>query len=316
MSLRPTVRTGLQFLTVTVVALYVLVFGLVPTTGPSRSTINSAVAADSIPLPSATVSLPVAFSAVEVEKFDRPKSRPTPKPIVAPIQITATKPTTYTVVAGDNLSKIAERFGTSVAALVCLNKQIKNPNLIYAGWQLSLVGDTMCAAPAAPVAAAQPVVSRSEVHQETKAAPAKAATSVKPAPKVVKTQASVNPAPIASSSRASIAINYARAQLGKPYVWGAAGPNAFDCSGLTMAAWRAAGVSLGHFTGSQYSAGTHVSYAQLQPGDLVFFYSGHSHVGLYIGNGQMIDAPNSHSVVKIEPLAGYWASVFSGAVRL
>ncbi len=111
---------------------------------------------------------------------------------------------------------------------------------------------------------------------------------------------SAPPAPAPSGGVGAV-IAFARAQLGEPYVWGAAGPNAWDCSGLTMMAWRQAGVSLGHYTGSQWNQTSRVPLSQLQPGDLVFYgSSGPSshHVGLYIGNGQMIHAPNPSTVVK------------------
>src|SRR5205085_746726 len=114
---------------------------------------------------------------------------------------------------------------------------------------------------------------------------------------------SFGPAPPARSG-ASAAIAEARRQLGKPYVWGAAGPNSFDCSGLTMWAWRAGGVSLPHYTGAQYSATTHVPLSAIQPGDLIF-YNGMEHVALYIGNGQIINAPHTGDVVRIDSLY-YW----------
>jgi cell wall-associated NlpC family hydrolase len=106
-----------------------------------------------------------------------------------------------------------------------------------------------------------------------------------------------------TSTKAAKAIAFARAQLGKPYVWGATGPNSYDCSGLTQASWAAAGVSIPRVASAQYSYGTKVSSSDLQPGDLVFFYSGISHVGLYIGNGQMIHAPHTGSVVQIAPIS-------------
>ncbi|WP_282694421.1 C40 family peptidase [Streptomyces sp. CC208A] len=117
----------------------------------------------------------------------------------------------------------------------------------------------------------------------------------------------------APTSRASAAISFARAQLGKPYVWGATGPSAYDCSGLTQAAWRAAGVSLPRTTYTQINAGRRVSRAELAPGDLVFFYSGISHVGLYIGGGQMIHAPRPGAPVRIAPID---EMPFAGATRV
>jgi cell wall-associated NlpC family hydrolase len=104
------------------------------------------------------------------------------------------------------------------------------------------------------------------------------------------------------TTKADKAIAFARAQLGKPYVYGATGPNSYDCSGLTQAAWAAAGVSIPRTTYAQVDFGTRVSASQLHPGDLVFFYSGVSHVGLYIGGGEMIHAPHTGSTVKIAPI--------------
>lgn len=106
------------------------------------------------------------------------------------------------------------------------------------------------------------------------------------------------------------AIAFARAQIGEPYVWGAAGPNSWDCSGLTMAAWRAGGRSLPHYSVAQYSASTPISYNQLRPGDLAFWGSSSSpssiyHVALYIGNGRMIHAPRTGRDVTEESLF-YW----------
>ncbi|WP_329282105.1 C40 family peptidase [Streptomyces sp. NBC_00691] len=117
----------------------------------------------------------------------------------------------------------------------------------------------------------------------------------------------------APNGRAAEAVSFARAQLGKPYVWGATGPSAYDCSGLTQAAWRAAGVSLPRTTYTQINAGTRVSRSQLAPGDLVFFYSGISHVGLYIGGGQMIHAPRPGAPVRVAPID---EMPFAGAARV
>ncbi len=105
-----------------------------------------------------------------------------------------------------------------------------------------------------------------------------------------------------ASARAQIAIAFAMAQLGKPYQYGAAGPNSYDCSGLTMASWAQAGVNLSHYAPDQQYAGTQVSISQLVPGDLVFYYSLPSHVAMYIGHGLVIHAPHTGSVVQIVPL--------------
>jgi cell wall-associated NlpC family hydrolase len=104
---------------------------------------------------------------------------------------------------------------------------------------------------------------------------------------------------VAGSGAASAAVNAALAQRGKPYVWAAAGPGSFDCSGLVQYAYKAAGVSLPHSSRSQASMGRAVSRGELQPGDLIAFYSPVSHIGIYIGNGQMVHAPTSGDVVKV-----------------
>ena len=122
----------------------------------------------------------------------------------------------------------------------------------------------------------------------------------------------VRTAPVAASGRASAAVAYAMAQVGKAYVYGAAGPSAFDCSGLTMMAWAQAGVSLPHSSSAQYSSGPHVAESDLQPGDLVFYYSPISHVGMYIGNGMIVNAENPGSGIRVTSLH---AMPYVGAVR-
>lgn len=117
----------------------------------------------------------------------------------------------------------------------------------------------------------------------------------------------------APNARAAQAVAYARQKLGSPYVWGATGPDAFDCSGLVLAAYRSAGVSLPRTTYAQIDAGRRVSRSELLPGDLVFFYSGISHVGLYIGNGEMIHAPNPSAPVRVAPVD---QMPFAGATRV
>ena len=109
------------------------------------------------------------------------------------------------------------------------------------------------------------------------------------------------------------ALQFALSRRGDPYVWGAAGPGSFDCSGLVLWAYAQVGISLPHFTGDQWNMGVHVARADLQPGDLVFFYPDIGHVGLYIGNGLMVDAPNFGEVVQVEPVM--W-DVYVGAVRI
>lgn len=104
------------------------------------------------------------------------------------------------------------------------------------------------------------------------------------------------------SGRAGAAVAAAASKLGKPYVYGATGPNSFDCSGLTGWAWKQAGVSLPRTSQSQAGAGRSVPVSQIQPGDLVIYYSGMSHVGIYAGGGQIIHAPKPGANVRYAPL--------------
>ncbi|GAA5151435.1 C40 family peptidase [Nocardioides marinquilinus] len=110
------------------------------------------------------------------------------------------------------------------------------------------------------------------------------------------------PSDVPASGRAAAAVQYAMAQVGDAYVYGAAGPSAFDCSGLTMMAWAQAGIGLPHSSAAQYGTGTRVSTSDLQPGDLVFYYSPISHVGMYIGNGMIVHAANPGAGVKVSPM--------------
>jgi cell wall-associated NlpC family hydrolase len=123
----------------------------------------------------------------------------------------------------------------------------------------------------------------------------------------------------ASATQGDIAANWALSQIGKPYQWGAAGPDTYDCSGLTMEAWAQAGVALLHYTGYQWEEGPHVSLDDLEPGDLLFYATDNSdpatihHVGIYIGNGEMVDAPYTGAFVRIDSI--YQPGIPIGAVR-
>jgi len=107
---------------------------------------------------------------------------------------------------------------------------------------------------------------------------------------------------VASSQAAQIAVSTALAQRGKPYVWAAAGPGSFDCSGLILYAYRAAGIGLPHSSSMQAQMGRAVSRADLQPGDLVAYYSPVSHIAMYVGNGLVVHAPTPGDVVKVAPI--------------
>ena len=109
------------------------------------------------------------------------------------------------------------------------------------------------------------------------------------------------------------ALQAALTRRGDPYVWGAAGPSQFDCSGLVVWAFGQEGIALPHYTGDLWNSGVHVARADLEPGDLVFFFPDISHVGIYVGNGLMVDAPDFGQDVQIQPI--YW-SAYVGAVRI
>ena len=137
--------------------------------------------------------------------------------------------------------------------------------------------------------------------------PTKTGTGVSPAA----TQQAAPAAP--NGSKAEAVIAYAEAQIGKAYVWGGTGPNGYDCSGLVMMAYASVGISLPRTSQAQYGVGTPVSLSQLQPGDLVFYYSGISHVGLYIGNGKIVHASNPRTGILI---ASVTTAPFMGGRRI
>ncbi|WP_306369683.1 bifunctional lytic transglycosylase/C40 family peptidase [Nocardiopsis sp. CC223A] len=124
-----------------------------------------------------------------------------------------------------------------------------------------------------------------------------------------------------SGEAGSVAAAWALQQVGKPYLWGGTGPGAFDCSGLVMRAWEAAGVALPRVTTDQVNTGTRVGLGDLRPGDLLFYDTGApggspSHVTMYVGGGQMVNSPRSGQVIRVEPVDGpYYSSVFVAAVR-
>jgi peptidoglycan DL-endopeptidase CwlO len=118
-----------------------------------------------------------------------------------------------------------------------------------------------------------------------------------------------------TSTQAGKAVAFAYAQLGKPYQWGATGPGSFDCSGLTQAAWAAAGVSIPRTTYEQWAALPHIATSAIQAGDLLY-YDGEGHVAMYVGGGYIIDAPQTGMDVQKLPMnTGWYASTFDGAVR-
>jgi peptidoglycan DL-endopeptidase CwlO len=158
--------------------------------------------------------------------------------------------------------------------------------------------------------AAQAAASRAAV---SRAATARAATAAAAANRaLVKTVAL--PQSRGGSSVAQRAVAAAMTRLGDRYVFGATGPSRFDCSGLVQWAYRQAGIGTTHYTGTLYNDYRHIPESQLKPGDLVFFYRDHHHVGIYIGNGLMINAPHTGDVVRIASISAH--GYYSGAVRV
>jgi cell wall-associated NlpC family hydrolase len=149
----------------------------------------------------------------------------------------------------------------------------------------------------------QALLAAQAAAQAASRAQARAALAKIVAPAAAGPSGSTAPVPNASGA-AKIALQAAYSQMGKPYQYGAAGPNSYDCSGLVMWAYAQAGIALPHSAAAQYGYGTHVSESQFQPGDLVFYDEGYGigHVGIYVGGGEMIDANHTGGWVGVRPL--------------
>jgi cell wall-associated NlpC family hydrolase len=141
-------------------------------------------------------------------------------------------------------------------------------------------------------------IEAAERRAAARRAAARAAAAAAAAANIGATAEDVGAAP-ASNPRAQTAVDAALSQVGKPYQWGAAGPDSYDCSGLTMWAWGQAGISLPHNSGAQYETTARVPQSDWEPGDLLFFGSPIHHVGMYIGNGKMVEAPYSGQQVRV-----------------
>ncbi|MES4907057.1 MULTISPECIES: NlpC/P60 family protein [unclassified Streptomyces] len=218
-------------------------------------------------------------------------------------------PTTVVLVSGDTLYGLAEKNHTTVRTLQQLN-ELGSSTLIYAGDTLNLpgtvTGDTVeRPAPADGEHGGTDDADdggKKTTKKDTKKQPKKPAKKPvkKHVKKHVKKPAKKHPEPH-GTGRAAKAVAFARAQLGKPYVWGATGPGSYDCSGLIMRAWQAAGVSIPRTTWQQRYAGKETTRAALRPGDLVLSNHG-GHVALYIGGGKVIHSPGTGLTVRVAPL--------------
>ncbi|MGV9931307.1 C40 family peptidase [Streptomyces olivaceoviridis] len=172
---------------------------------------------------------------------------------------------------------------------------------------------TATASTAAPFPAA-PTTTAATAAVPSSTVPFATPTPATPAPATPAPAAAAPPAAAPSgtyATKARKAIAFARAQVGKPCVWGAAGPGSYDCAGLTQAAWKSAGVTLPRTAREQADAGTPVAPADARPGDLVFFHDDAGHVGLCTGDGMMIHAPRPGAYVREEPVSGIGAAVHS-----
>ena len=191
------------------------------------------------------------------------------------------------------------------------------PGQVVAPDAAPVLGSTIVAR----AAAAAKTFAEAQARQAARAAPAVPGNApkpppkpaVKPAPKPAVKPAAAPAAPTVGSSVAARALALAKGKVGAPYVWGAAGPSAFDCSGLIVWAYKQLGVSLPHSSATLSTMGTPVAKAALQPGDLVFFYSPVSHVGIYAGNGMVLNATQSGEPVQYSKLANL---PFHSAMRL
>jgi cell wall-associated NlpC family hydrolase len=223
-----------------------------------------------------------------------------------------------------NLAQATTARNALVQAQAASNQELASVQALQASLQSeqktinALIGKQQAAldatqAQAAVRAAAAAQVSRSQART---ALPAAAAPKAAPVAKVAAPKAAapvVKAAPVAkaaapavpavASSKAAAVLRYAYAQLGKPYRYGAAGARTFDCSGLTMRAWAAAGVSISHNAAAQYYSTKHVARSALQPGDLVYFGRPIHHVGIYIGGGRFIEAPYTGADLRISNLS-------------
>jgi peptidoglycan DL-endopeptidase CwlO len=194
----------------------------------------------------------------------------------------------------------------SVQALqVSLQAEQKTINALIGKQQAALVAtQAQAQVQAAAQVAATTQVSRSEVRVALpKAAAAVAVKLAAPRAAAPVAAAPVAAVPAMANSKAAAVLRYAYAQLGKPYRYGAAGARTFDCSGLTMRAWAAAGVAISHNAAAQYGSTRHVARSALQPGDLVYFGRPIHHVGIYIGGGKFIEAPYTGADIRISNLS-------------
>jgi cell wall-associated NlpC family hydrolase len=203
-----------------------------------------------------------------------------------------------------------QEFANIQALQASLQAEQKTINALIGKQQAALdATQAQAAAQAAAQVSAATQVSRSQSRTALTATAAKAAAPVArvaaPVARIVApvAKAAAPAVQAVASSKAAAALRYAYAQLGKPYRYGAAGARTFDCSGLTMRAWAAAGVAISHNAAAQYYSTKHVAKSALQPGDLVYFGRPIHHVGIYIGGGKFIEAPYTGADIRVSSLS-------------
>ncbi|MGW0513089.1 C40 family peptidase [Streptomyces olivaceoviridis] len=309
-----------------------------------RGTISARGAAMTSPAGDTAMARPVGGTAIPAPVPDTGVAVPTPSTAAAPsaLDMTATAPMPDMAAAPpvpDTLSAPP----TDRQAEVAVNgpkaaKATVQKKLAHARVLLSQRTAQATAAPSiATASTAAPFIATVSTATASTAAPFPAAPATTAATAAVPpstvpfatptpaTPAPATPAPAAAAppaaapsgtyaTKARKAIAFARAQVGKPCVWGAAGPGSYDCAGLTQAAWKSAGVTLPRTAREQADAGTPVAPADARPGDLVFFHDFHDdagHVGLCTGDGMMIHAPRPGAYVREEPVSGIGAAVHS-----
>ena len=194
-------------------------------------------------------------------------------------------------VAGDKRA-VEAKLAANKQALKAQQQQVAQLEKTWQSQQAKLAAEARAAAQAAATKAAQEAKQRKQQASTTR--PSQGAST------------------LSTSGKGAQAVRLAMRYMGVPYVWGGSTPSGFDCSGLVMYVFRQLGVSLPHHAADQYGYGTHVSRSQLEPGDLVFFGNPIHHVGIYVGNGDMINAPHTGAVVRIQSLN----SDYRGATRI
>ena len=277
-----------------------------------------------VPLAGATSAMaaPSSSSSPVADNTAAAGAAVTAEPTSASTSRKTAAPASYTVVAGDWLSTIAEKHHVSGGweRLYQLNRSTltQGPDLIYPGERLVLGGTVVASSTSAPANTAAPASSSSDANAAASAA-AQAAYSAATAsntasqasaPASSSTAGSSDSTTTSTSTGMAAAIAFAEAQVGKAYVYGGTGPDSWDCSGLTQAAMAQAGISIPRTSEDQAAAATPVSMNALQPGDLLFWSTDGTaanayHVAIYIGNGSYVEAANPSAGVKIDTISDY-----------